>query len=127
MNTILFSTILFFSLKPSVTNVPASCMPLTAVTISIDWPDNVTVIVNDPSQTLWQIHPDNLVYPYNKPVVTGCDDYYTAIVDEDTFEFGLCKKILRTWEVECGSLTFNHVQIIKVISTANPILPCNAP
>lgn len=98
----------------------------------ITWPNDFSVYVTDTVGLSILINPNNLVPPFQKPIVTGlCASNYWVSWSDQIFEFdelGYCLKILRTWTIisPCHG-TQQHVQVIKVIIKNGPILPCDAP
>lgn len=100
---------------------------------SIDWPDDFMVCVSGDTIGLGAlIRPNNLVYPFNKPVVTGpcANDYWVSYVDLIFAVVGTdyCIKIHRTWTIisSCHG-TVEHLQVIKVSIKNGPIIQCGTP
>ncbi len=97
----------------------------------ISWPPDYTYF-----GCTADIHPDNLPYPYNRPVITYTECSHPGIGYDD-WEFTLpdgCKKIIRTWKVidwcvwKPNSGTdkglYMKNQTIKIMSTGTVTLKC---
>ena len=108
------------------------------------WVENFDPITSDSIHWPWDYHdadcsagtdPDDLPYPYNKPVIDEDHCDLVGINYEDQIFLiadGACYKILRTWSViewclygELGGLVLNenywiHTQVIKVINEDGP-------
>ncbi len=103
----------------------------------ITWPEDFMICVTDTSQILDLIDPDNLLPPFDRPIVSGPCNLplaYGIAYEDSAFDFNLCTKIFRTWTVidwcqynpnkpnSPGKWT--HIQVIKVIIKNGSIEPC---
>ena len=114
------------------TNLTTVDKPEALTTTDITWPLDFSICVSDTTGLAALIHPNNLMPPFNRPIVSGlCANNYWISWSDQIFvfdELAYCYKVLRTWTVISSCFgTQVHVQKIKVIVKSGPIIPCDAP
>jgi hypothetical protein len=102
----------------------------------ITWPDNFTISVTNIGDLDDLLDPDNLIPPYDKPIVMGhCSEGYNISHMDQYFVYNICRKYLRHWTVIdwCQYSPNSHpptgiwtyTQIITVYLIQDPISPCD--
>jgi len=115
---VVFSLATSFTFKPNVVGGGPQ----------ITWPLDFMISINSMSDLATEIHPSNLMQPFQRPVVSGqCSYGYVTSYSDQLFNFEGCKKVLRTWQVLdwCNyPAIYTHVQVIKVIVINGDLEPC---